>query len=150
MLSNNWIGVECSVDDQNSMNALFKFEGIDFVNFYFDVVDAMLFSKGQIVSVPDRLQADEFEKLFEDDPYFPCLNLRVYPVCTDPQKIDTYDDYINSLCEMIVLVYDTAYVEIYTKNKNWLDTLIRNANKLQGVHLELKTAGTDGREAMYV
>ena len=74
------IGIECEIDHPNSVNTLLRFEGIDFVNYYFDVVDALLFSEGQIVSVPDTLEADDFKKLFEDDPYFPCLNLRVYPM----------------------------------------------------------------------
>ncbi len=148
--TNDVIGIECEIDHPNSVNALLRFNGIDFENFYFHALDAMVFGKEQIVSVPETLQADDFKKLFEEDPYCPCLNLRVYPVGTAPQKIDTYDDYRNSPCEMIVLVYDSAYVEIYTKNKTWLDTLIQNANELQGERIDLKTPETDGRTEMYV
>ncbi|SFC37684.1 Protein of unknown function [Bacillus sp. OV322] len=71
------------------------------------------------------------ELLEENKYYLIFVNLQAYPKGKNPLHIETYDEYVNSNCQLVLLVVDSIYVTIYCKDKAKLEGLYQNA-KLKG------------------
>ena len=78
------------------------------------------------------------------------LVLHLYPENADYEEIDNYEDFQKSKCEMIILLYDFYYLEIYCKNQTWIQKLMHTANNTPGAVVEEKYEETDTRTTMYV
>ena len=78
------------------------------------------------------------------------LVMHLYPAGVCPHEIDTYEDFVNSKCEMIVLAYDGSYVEVYCKQAQWIHRLLQNAKAIPGTQFCPKYVETDTRTTMYV
>lgn len=78
------------------------------------------------------------------------MNLQAYPIDAHWQPIKTYEDFFLSDCAIIILVVDGRYVEIYAKSDELILQFIKNAVKLKGVNITIKTDYDDGRTRMNV
>lgn len=60
--------------------------------------------------------------------YYPIfLTLQLYSQNGKTSKINNYNDYLNSDCVLILYIIDNIFVEIYSKNKNYLKYIKQNA-----------------------
>lgn len=76
----------------------------------------------------DVYNGDEFCNLIQSDVMnIIFLKLQIYFDKVDYSNIETYDDFANSACRLLILVYDCCEVEIYTKNKEDAIFLFQNA-----------------------
>lgn len=142
-------GLECKSDDGFDIFLRFMDASIDLDGYYFAVVDASLVYKGAKFIIPAQLSQNELKNL-QYSLVAERLVLHLYPIGVDAQEIDVYNDYIKSKCEMIVLIYDCDYLELYCKNQAWLDYILHLAENLPGVAVEKKYADSDSRTRMYV
>lgn len=55
--------------------------------------------------------------------------IKVYSNCTDNIIINTYEDFCNSNCDIIILIYDYLFYEIYLKKEDDIFKIIKNADK---------------------
>lgn len=78
------------------------------------------------------------------------LVLHIYPNGAEPRSLLTYEDYFDSPCELILLVYDVVYAEVYVKRIDWFTRLLKNTEQLPLIHLALKTNQTDMRSVLLV
>ena len=62
--------------------------------------------------------------------------------------INTYDDFINSDCQIIFLLCDCEFIEIYAKDKEIVDKFYNRALKLDCEEVEYTTDENDGRTRM--
>ena len=68
------------------------------------------------------------KKNIEDNQYYVILaDLKAFPKSENVTNIETYEDYIKSECQLIMLVVDCSYTTIYCKNKEKLSRLYQNA-----------------------
>ena len=51
-------------------------------------------------------------------------------------KIQNYDNYLNSDCELLLYIIDNIFVEIYSKNENYLKVIKHNALKNKYVNVQ--------------
>ena len=71
----------------------------------------------------------DFKKIIEQEDYYIIFaNIKLY-VKQDNIIINTYKDFIESSCILILLVTDSKFVEIYSKYENILDKIYNNALK---------------------
>ena len=91
-----------------------------------------------------------FQELIQKSFVGESLVLHLYPENTDYEEIETYEDFLNSNCEMIILLYDFYYLEIYSKNQTWIQKLMHTAINTPGAVVEEKYEETDARTIMYV
>ena len=69
----------------------------------------------------------ELKHLIENKTYYMIFaDLQAYPKGT-LSHIKTYEEFIESQCELVLLVADCSYVTIYCKNKGTLEWLYKNA-----------------------
>lgn len=98
----------------------------------------------------DILNGDEFQKLIQKPHFVLFAKLSAFSYNKELQEIETYIDYLKSNCEMIVLIYDCEYVEIYTKSLEIINTITNNCVKYGYTNIELISEETRSRNIMNV
>lgn len=78
------------------------------------------------------------------------LVLHVYPVGSDNQTIETYEDFINSSCACCLIFYDCGLLDIYVKEANLRDQLYNLLLSLGAEDIALITDVSDGRTRLFV
>lgn len=71
--------------------------------------------------------------------------LHFFPHNEDARRLRDYEDFLNSTCQCSILFYDCAYLEIYVKCNEWLNTFQQNIMKMHPVSFCIKTDETDTR-----
>lgn len=87
-----------------------------------DELDEALFSEDK-----KAIEGTELKKLLENNKYYiVSADLQAYPK-GEFSEIETYDDFIESQCELVLLVVDSCYFTIYCRNKETIELLYKNA-----------------------
>lgn len=146
----NVIGIEYFFEKSSDIWTVFEFKGLNLPAYYFEVIDEIIVSEKGWAHLCKTFKADYFQKINGASLAVQCLVLHLYPEGVSVEKIDTYEDFKKSNCEMILLLYDSYYLEIYAKKPLWIQKLYENAKQLPEVKVELKYLETDGRTGMYV
>lgn len=70
---------------------------------------------------PQVMTGEAFKKRLEDARYYLIFaDLKAFPKDGHPEDVSTYESYMKSSCELIVLTADSSFVTIYCKDqKNW-------------------------------
>lgn len=98
----------------------------------------------------ERFPHSYFQELIQKAFVGESLILHLYPEEADYEEIDSYVDFLKSKCEMIILLYDFYYLEIYSKNHIWTQKLMHAAIDIPGTIVEEKYEETDTRTTLYV
>lgn len=105
-----------------------------------DELDEELFSEDK-----KAIEGAELKKLLENNKYYIIFaDLQAYPK-DDFSDIETYEDFIKSQCELVLLVVDSCYVTIYCKNKETIELLYKNATECGFKNVEYITDENDTR-----
>ncbi|MGG3942132.1 DUF2691 family protein [Peribacillus psychrosaccharolyticus] len=87
-----------------------------------DELDEALFSEDK-----KAIEGTELKKLLENNKYYIVFaDLQAYPK-GEFFEIETYENFIESKCELVLLVVDSCYFTIYCRNKETIELLYKNA-----------------------
>lgn len=89
-----------------------------------------------------------FKEAIERNHYVIMLKLQAYYPDAEYDRIDTYDEFLNSNCRILLLICDAHFVDIYCKDIGITQALFDRANLLQYRDVEYITDENDGRTAM--
>ncbi|MED2877519.1 DUF2691 family protein [Bacillus cereus] len=104
-----------------------------------------LFSEDNEIMVGSALK-----KLIKDNIYYLLfVDLKAYPKGEVLGEIETYEEFKESKCEVVVLVADGDYIQIYVKNQEEIEMMYENARN-QGLYVEYITDENDGRTRLSV
>lgn len=85
-------------------------------------LDEALFSEDK-----KAIEGTELKKLLENNKYYIVFaDLQAYPK-GEFSEIETYENFIESKCELVLLVVDSCYFTIYCRNKETIELLYKNA-----------------------
>jgi len=73
---------------------------------------------------------EDFIKSIKKECYLVFCNIQMYKNNSIITKIETVEDFYNSNCEMIILITDNIYVEIYSKEEKYLLVIKDNLKKI--------------------
>lgn len=119
--------------------------------YFFHVEDASIFSKGKRIDILLRFTQEYLEKMIQSAFVVERLVLHMYPNNTMPSTIDDYKDFQKSRCEMVVLMYDCYFAEIYCKDQSLIHSFITFCNNnIPSAVIQEKYEGRDMRTAFYV
>ncbi|UGB28761.1 DUF2691 family protein [Metabacillus sp. B2-18] len=97
------------------------------------------------------LEGRHFKKLIEENNYYLIFtDLKAYPKNKQLDNIKTYEDYLKSECQLVLLIVDSAYVTIYCKDNESLKRLYENAKNKGFDHLQYITDKNDSRANLTV
>jgi hypothetical protein len=84
-----------------------------------------------------RLKGGEFFKIINKEEYY-IVSARIggYNNLEINVNINTYSDFMNSKCEIFILLVDSVYVEIYCKSLILIESLYKNAKEKGFENLE--------------
>ncbi len=111
------------------------------------VMENEIISNNHIFALEKKYSGENFKKIWENNfdlIYF--LNVQVYLKNSKVKKIINYCDYKNSSCQLMLLISDIYYVEIYSKDSKILKPILDR--KIE--NLEIKTEKKDNRTIMKV
>ena len=123
------IGVKFKIENEYD-NIFYKiFKNIDFHEYDWNIVEDEIYSQtGKNYFDKAHYLNDEFQKLIEYGIYYPVFaNIQIYRKQDEVEDIETYSDFINSKCQLVLFITDNEFVDIYSKNENWLNTIYQNA-----------------------
>ncbi|MGD2273982.1 DUF2691 family protein [Bacillus wiedmannii] len=90
------------------------------------------------------------KKLIKDNIYYLIFaDLKAYPKGEVLEEIETYEEFTESKCEVVVLVADGDYIHIYAKDQKAIELMYENARN-QGFYVEYVTDENDGRTRLSV
>ncbi len=139
------IGIECVFQSYKDIWEILKFRKVDFGKYQFSVIFENMIDK-----IPKRFSPQYFNKLISNKEILNFATFHLYLPTDKNEYIITYDDFLSSKCEMIVLIYDTCYLEMYCKNHSWLEIIYNNAVDISGSVVEIKTRENDQRIELIV
>ena len=96
----------------------------------------------------DYYSGTALSECISNEHYAMFAKLQAYFIDGAFKDIDNYDDFKNSDCQIMLLLYDCDYVEIYAKDKNVIDSFYRNALELECEEAEYITDENDSRTRM--
>ncbi|MEO3946169.1 DUF2691 family protein [Gorillibacterium sp. CAU 1737] len=82
--------------------------------------------------------------------YLIFVNLRAFPKGKCVVDVVTYEEFLKSDCELVLLVIDSSYVTIYCKDKDQLDDLYKNAFNKEYEYIDYITDDNDFRTKLSV
>ncbi len=126
------IGLDIKV--HNTYDSYLKkiFDGIDFNKYDWSIVtDDIFYKKGDIEKPvfegPGLLSGEEFKLgISRDNYYMIFVDIKAYTKGSKIDKIETFDDFMKSECQLAFMVDDCVYTEFYCKDRAILDNVYSN------------------------
>ncbi len=94
------------------------------------------------------IEGEDFEKAIQKDHYVVFLKLQAYLTENPFVNIHTYEQFSASDCQIMVLVYDCEFVEIFIKDMRIIENVYKNALVCDYMDLKYITDQNDGRSIM--
>lgn len=99
---------------------------------------------------PSIVEGSDLKTLFKDNIYYVIFaDLKAYSKGEEVVAIETYEEFKESKCELVLLVADCTYVTIYAKDQKAIELMYENARN-QGFYVEYVTDENDGRTRLSV
>lgn len=96
------------------------------------------------------LKGQEFRKIIATNSYLVLFaNIQGYFSLENHKDLETYQDFLNSTCQIIILICDTVYVEIYAKDRKVIEKLKFSAEYYGFEEVEYITDDNDGRTSLH-
>lgn len=147
------IGIEINIESTYEKILYDLLNGIDSKKYKWNIVQQEIFYEGDLnmslgLYLPKGIKFED--AICNKGNYFVYfLNAQLYPKNAKENVIDTYDDFVKSLCDLIILCYDNSYIEFYIKSKDLWETIFKNL-KEKDIKYRVKTRENDTRTQMYV
>ncbi|UYW68958.1 DUF2691 family protein [Bacillus cereus] len=99
---------------------------------------------------PSVVEGLDLKKLVKDSIYYLIFaDLKAYPKGEIVLDIETYEEFKESKCEIVVLVADSNHIQIYAKDQKAIELMYEKAWN-QGFYVEYVTDENDGRTRLSV
>ncbi|MBJ7947474.1 DUF2691 family protein [Bacillus cereus group sp. N24] len=96
------------------------------------------------------VEGSDLKRLVKDNIYYVIFaDLKAYPKGEEVVDIETYEEFKESKCELVLLVADCTYVTVYAKDQKAIELMYENALN-QGFYVEYVTDENDGRTRLSV
>lgn len=128
------------------------FDNVEVDNFTWNIVDNEIIYKDE----NNHLNTSIFnENIMNGSSFLQCIKIEKYYLIyadikafynkTQITNIETYDDFVNSDCEIALFCTDTVDIELYCKNKIILNKIIENCSRFEFNDFQILSEGKDNR-----
>ncbi|UVB77266.1 DUF2691 family protein [Bacillus subtilis] len=92
-----------------------------------------------------------FEQQLKTNQYYTIfVELKAFPYGKMVNQVNTYEEFADSDCELVLLIADNSYVSIYCKNKKFIEKLYFNALQNDFEDVQFITDENDTRTSLTV
>ena len=123
------IGIRFKIKNEYD-NIFYKiFKGINLDECDWNIVEDEIYSQtGENYFDKDYYSNNEFQELIKYGTYYPVFaNIQIYIKQEKLEDIETYQDFVNSECQLVLFITDNEFVDIYAKKEEWLNIIFQNA-----------------------
>jgi len=138
-------------------NFLYKiFNGIDLSGYIWEIAedDIMCIKNGehtQGLFNSNIMNGEEFLSCISiDDYYMIFADIKAYPVGYNYSEIDSYEDYLISDCQIILLCADSTFIDFYSKDMTILEKVYENCINYGLEEVTTFTEENDSRTRMSI
>jgi hypothetical protein len=97
------------------------------------------------------MNGEELKKIIESNKYYLIFaNLKAYPKGANIKDVVSYEEYLLSECQIVLLVIDSVYISVYCKDRESLEDLYNHIKKQGFESLEYITDENDTRKGFSV
>ncbi|AJS58977.1 DUF2691 family protein [Paenibacillus sp. IHBB 10380] len=97
------------------------------------------------------MDGETLKSIIEDSEYYLIFqDLKAYPKGKNTIDVRTYEEFMGSDCQLVLLVVDSSYITVYCKSKEKLEELYLNAYNQGYINLEYITDENDMRTRLSV
>ena len=124
------IGLDIEV--KNGYNNYLKIilNGIEFSNYEWEIIyEDFMLPANQEVKIFDSniMDGDLFYNCIASNSYYMIFaDIKAYPAGCERDDIETFEDFINSNCEIVLICTDCTFIEFYCKDRDVLDKVYQN------------------------
>lgn len=93
-------------------------------------------------------KGEDFKECITPKHYIVFLKLEAYLSETNNFDIHTYEEFKNSPCQILLLIYDCEFVEIYAKEKKVIERIYETAQRKKFTEIKYIMDNNDGRRIM--
>lgn len=123
--------------------------GIQFDKKRIIISDSIIYRKDKIGELPRICDIRYLWKLGSECSVVNAI-IKICPEFYEDVHINTYEDFCNSSYDMLILIYDYSFYEIYTKNELDIFRIIKNVDRMNTIEISIKTDSTDMRKIMII
>ncbi|WP_342572669.1 DUF2691 family protein [Paenibacillus sp. FSL R5-0749] len=97
------------------------------------------------------MNGEELQKIIDNNEYYLIFaNLKAFPKGAKITDLITYEDYMLSDCQLVLLVVDSIYVTVYCKDTEKIEEIYNHINRQGFKSLEYVTDENDMRTTLSV
>ncbi|MDP4120586.1 MAG: DUF2691 family protein [Bacillota bacterium] len=105
-------------------------QDIEVQKYTWKIDEEEIYIKDESLFPNDIVDGIEFEKRIMYPSYYVIfVNLQAYAVYSDFNDINSYEDFTKSECEILILVTDSIFVDVYVKDIKIIERIKSNAIK---------------------
>ncbi|KOS68791.1 hypothetical protein AEA09_09735 [Lysinibacillus contaminans] len=150
-------GIRCFVPNEKGRILGNVLEPVDFIKYVWKIGNSEAYFVNQNNHFEDFFSDDDYElgivgadlqRRFEENSYYTIfVDLQGYP-SEQFEAITTYEDFVKSNCEIVILLTDCTYLDIYCKDRQLIEKLYNHAKTLPVKGLHCLSDENDGRTGM--
>ena len=139
------IGLDIKVKNEYSSYLSKIFSGFNLLNYVWTInADDTLLLENENLKQDffgaNVLNGEEFTKCISRDSYYMIFaDIKAYPIGKEFAEIKTFDDFLESNCEIVLLCTDSTFIEFYCKDREVLDKVYSNCIGNEVEEVEYKT-----------
>ncbi|WP_346848697.1 DUF2691 family protein [Clostridium sp. UBA5119] len=120
-------------------------DGINKDTYVWEIFEDQVFvEKGDFLFDSDIYSGQKFNEIISQSPYYAtALNLQVFPCETNIQQVKNYNEFLSSNCELVFLICDVIFVDIYSKSMKIIEIIRLNAQNNNFQEIEYITDEND-------
>ena len=135
-----------------SMNSIVSslLSNVNVEDYYWTILESEVYKKADPVECDGRYTGKEFKKALKDldSCYIVRINIQASKKVID--AVEYYDEYINGECELVILIHDVIYNEVYCKLAKECDLIKKNCLQLDYDEFEVINDDSDCRTVFRV
>jgi hypothetical protein len=139
-------GIRFKVPNEWGTIINFILENIQLRDYIFNISndEIHLEKEGFLFNNEDVMEGEVFENLISQSKYYALFaNIQRYPKDSIVKNIKTYDDFLKSDCDLIVIIVDGTFVDIFVKFEKDFIQIANNAKKNNFIDIEYITEKND-------
>lgn len=141
-------GLECILDSYyNHIGELLRILAVDGYSFY---IPWCLLSNHHEIKHPPNVAVSTNELLQLASATIWELELQIYPAGQAKEDFETYDEFLTSQCQCVLIYYDCGCTELYFKDIAQLQNIWSKLTFIGAENLTLKTDQSDGRTSPHL
>lgn len=134
-------------EHEKVLSKIFRFIDVKKYNWYniLDQNEVWADFQGEEIFDEEYYAGNDFETLINSEHYIMFLKLQAYIKKADYQNLLTYKEFMEDECQLLILVSDSEYVEIYAKEIDLVNCIYNLAEQKVFFDIEYITDDNDSR-----